>query len=68
MMKLKRIFTLGLLLSVVGYLNAQEIVLNKYKFSEGLSFSGRDNNYKMEVSGFIQPYFESKKYLDNNYS
>lgn len=66
MIKLKRILTLGLLLFVVVYSSAQEIVLNKYKFSEGLSFSGRDNNYKMDVSGFIQPYFESKKYLDNN--
>ena len=34
---------------VVEYSNAQEIVLNKYKFGEGLGFSGKDNNYKMEI-------------------
>ena len=51
---------------VVDYSNAQEIELNKYKFGEGLSFSGKDNNYKMEISGYLQPSSESRKYLDND--
>jgi len=51
---------------VVEYSTAQEIVLNKYKFSEGLRFSGKDNNYKVDISGFIQPYLETRKYVDNN--
>ena len=67
MMNLKRKLTLlALLLLVVDYSNAQEIVLNKYKFGEGLSFSGKDNNYKMEISGYLQPSSESRKYLDND--
>jgi len=65
MIKLKRILTLGLLLSVVGYSNAQEIVLNKYRFGEGLSFSGKNGNYEMGFSGYVQPYLESRKFLDN---
>ena len=67
MKNLKRILPLSiLLLLVVQYSSAQEIVLNKYKFGEGLEFSGNDNNYKMEISGYLQPYIDSKKYLDNN--
>ena len=67
MKNLKRILTLSILLVlVVEYSNAQEIVLNKYKFGEGLGFSGKDNNYKMEISGYLQPSSESRKYLDND--
>ena len=67
MMNLKRILTLSvLLLMVVEYSNAQEIVLGKYKFGEGLNFSGKDNNYNFEISGYLQPSLESRKYLDND--
>lgn len=67
MANLKRVITLViLLLSVVEYSKAQEIVLNKYLFGEGLTFSGKDNNYKFEVSGYLQPYVESRKYLEND--
>ena len=66
MKNLKRILPLSiLLLLVVQYSSAQEIVLNKYKFGEGLEFSAKDSNYKMEISGYLQPYIDSKKYLDN---
>jgi len=66
MMKLKYILTLVLmLLLVVSYSSAQEIVLSKYKFGEGLKFSGKDDGYKMEISGFVQPYLETRKYVDN---
>ena len=65
-MKLIRILTLVLaLLFVTQYSNAQEIELNKYKFGEGLKFSGKDDKYKMEISGFVQPYLETRKYVDN---
>lgn len=65
-MKLKCILTLVLtLLLVVSYSSAQEIVLNKYKFGEGLKFSGKDDGYKMEISGFVQPYIETRKYVNN---
>jgi len=67
MMNLKRILTLSvLLLLFVDYSNAQEIVVSKYKFGEGLNFSGKDNNYKFEISGYLQPSSESRKYLDND--
>ena len=67
MKKLIKILALSiLLLLVTQFSNAQEIVINKYKFGEGLEFSGIDNNYKMEISGYLQPYIDSKKYLDNN--
>ena len=67
MMNLKRILTLSfLLLLVVEYSNAQEIELSKYKFGEGLNFSGKDNNYNFEISGYLQPSSESRKYLDND--
>lgn len=67
MMNLKKILTLPvLLLLVVGYSNAQEIELSKYKFGEGLNFSGKDNNYNFEISGYLQPSSESRKYLDND--
>jgi len=66
MKNLKRILTLSILLFlIVEYSTAQEIIINKYKFGEGLVFSGKDNNYKMEFSGYLQPYTDSKKYLDN---
>ena len=65
-MKLIRILTLVFtLLFVAEYSNAQEIELNKYKFGEGLKFSGKDDKYKMEISGFVQPYLETRKYVDN---
>ena len=52
MKNLKRILTLIILLLLfVEYANAQEIIINKYKFGEGLEFSGKDNNYKLEISG-----------------
>lgn len=67
MMNLKKILTLlVLLLLVVVNSNAQEIELSKYKFGEGLNFSGKDNNYNFEISGYLQPFSESRKYLDND--
>ncbi len=67
MTNLKRVTILLILfLSVVEFSNAQEIVLNKYRFGEGLTFSGKDNNYKFEINGYLQPYIESRGYLDND--
>jgi hypothetical protein len=65
-MKLIRILTLVFtLLFVAEYSSAQEIELNKYKFGEGLKFSGKDDAYKIEIGGFVQPYLETRKYVDN---
>jgi len=66
MVNLKRVITLVILfLSVIEYSSAQEIVLNKYLFGEGLTFSGKDNNYKFEINGYLQPFLENRRYLDN---
>lgn len=45
----------------------QEPTLNKYKFGEGFKFTG-ESGYKMELSGFVQPYTEVKSYTDENES
>jgi hypothetical protein len=67
MANLKKALTLlFVLVSVVEYSNAQEIILSKYKFGEGLLFSGKDDNYQIEISGYLQPNVETKRYLDNN--
>lgn len=66
MIKLKKILALVFtVLLFIEYSNAQEIVLNKYKFGEGLSFTGKDNGYKMEISGYLQPYLETRTYIDD---
>jgi len=67
MVNLKRVITFIILfLSVIEYSSAQEIVLNKYLFGEGLIFSGKDNNYKFEINGYLQPFLENRRYLDND--
>lgn len=67
MINTKKLTTLFLLLIFfIEYSSAQEIIQNKYKFGEGLDFSGKDHNHKMEVSGYLQPYTESRKYIGNN--
>lgn len=64
MIKLKKILTLVFaLLLVIEYSNAQEIKLNKYKFGEGLKFSGTNDDYDIGITGFIQPYLETRKYI-----
>jgi len=45
---------------------SQEPILNTYTFGEGLRFSGNDA-YTLRFSGFVQPSFESKKFLDEAY-
>ena len=62
-MKLIRILTLVYSLLIVVYSAAQEITPNKYKFGEGFRFTG-DGGYKMEISGFVQPYIETRGYTD----
>jgi hypothetical protein len=49
-----------------GYISAQNIKLNKYKFGEGLDFSSADGNNKMEISGYVQSAIDSRKYLDTD--
>lgn len=67
MINLNKILTLVFtLLLVIEFSNAQEIKLNKYKFGEGLTFSGSNDDYEIGLSGYIQPYLETRKYIGND--
>lgn len=57
--------TIGLLLMASTICEAQQIQLNTYKPGEGLTFSGSEG-YKMNLRGYAQPYFETKKYTGND--
>jgi hypothetical protein len=41
----------------------QEVKLETYKFGEGLNFS-TDDGYTMRITGYLQPYIETKTYTD----
>ncbi|CAM1349818.1 porin [Tenacibaculum insulae] len=61
----KLLFFITMLCTIL--VQGQEPTLNKYKFGEGFKFTGK-SGYKMELSGFIQPYTEVKSYTDENES
>jgi hypothetical protein len=45
---------------------AQNIILNKYSFGEGLTFTGAGNSdYKITLSGMVQPFYEARFYSDS---
>ncbi len=46
---------------------AQNPVLNKYTFGEGLVFTSSDG-HKMELTGYAQPYIETSTYSDDSLS
>lgn len=58
----KIIVALCLLLSL-SQLQGQTIQINSYEFGEGLQFKTTDGN-ELKISGFIQPYAETKHYTD----
>lgn len=60
-MKIIKIISIGFLILSVGFVSAQELKLDTYKFGEGLNFRG-ENDYKIQLSGYIQPYAETKNY------
>ncbi|MGV3460450.1 MAG: porin [Flavobacterium sp.] len=66
MKHLKKLFAVLAAVLLTGVVQAQQIKLRKYKFGEGLNFSAADGDYTMELTGFIQPWLESRKYLDND--
>ncbi len=45
---------------------SQEVMLDKYSMGDGLIFTDRDNDYSIGISGFVQPYFESRIFTDPN--
>jgi len=43
--------------------HAQDVELDSYKFGEGLRFTA-DEGHKIRISGYVQPYAESKQYTE----
>jgi len=65
-LKMIRLFLLLLAASfITECAQAQAPVLNKYTFGEGLKFTG-EKGYKFALTGFAQPYFESKFYTEDS--
>lgn len=62
-MKIHKIISVSLLLLSFAFVYAQEIKLDTYRFGEGLNFSG-EGDYKIRLSGFIQPYMETQHQTD----
>jgi hypothetical protein len=52
------LFTLGLHLAI-----SQEVTLEKYNFGEGFTLQSESGS-KIKITGYFQPYFESKSYTD----
>jgi hypothetical protein len=62
-MKVFKIISLCLFMLLSGFSEAQDVKLDTYNFGEGLNFS-TDDGYKMKITGFIQPYMDTKTYTD----
>ncbi|MDP4662986.1 MAG: porin [Salibacteraceae bacterium] len=62
---LKKLLLCLCVLSLSQWAKAQQTQINSYRFGEGLNFVGKDD-YKVELSGYVQPTFESKFYTDTN--
>ncbi|UOB16476.1 OprO/OprP family phosphate-selective porin [Abyssalbus ytuae] len=62
-MKFYKIFLWACLLLIFSRSHSQNVRLNSYQFGEGLQFSTTDGK-ELKISGFIQPYFETKHYTD----
>ncbi len=60
-MKVFRIGMLCVFILLSGLIKAQNVKLDKYIFGEGLNFSS-DGDYTMRISGFVQPYMDTKKF------
>ena len=62
-MKILKILISFVLFLCCSFVNSQEIRMNKYSFGEGLNFS-TDAGNTMQISGYFQPYLESKFYTN----
>ena len=62
-MKFLKIVSTFCLLLVINQLQAQTVQMNSYEFGEGLQFKTTDGK-ELKISGFVQPYFETKHYTD----
>jgi len=62
-MKILKILISFVIFLYCSFLRAQDIKMNEYTFGEGLNFS-TDAGNTMQITGYFQPYFESKHYTD----
>jgi hypothetical protein len=62
-MKVIKITSLCVFMFLGLVARAQDVNLDTYKFGEGLNFS-TDDGYKLKITGFLQPYMDSKTYTE----
>jgi hypothetical protein len=59
----KKILWLGLAILLLPLLGKSQVQLEEYTLGNGLRFTGK-NDYNIVLTGFAQPYFESKLFTD----
>ena len=62
-MKVFKIITVLVLCLTASLVHTQDVELDSYKFGEGLRFTA-DEDHKIRISGYVQPYAESKQYTE----
>jgi len=62
-MKFFKIISLCVVVLCSVFAKAQGVKLDTYKFGEGLNFN-TDDGYKMRLTGYLQPYMDSKTYTE----
>jgi len=62
-MKVFKIISVLAVCLTATLVHAQDVELDSYKFGEGLRFTA-DEGHKIRISGYVQPYAESKQYTE----
>lgn len=62
-MKVFKIITVLVLCLTASLVHTQDVELDSYKFGEGLRFTA-DEDHKIRISGYVQPYAESKQFTE----
>ena len=62
-MKVFKIISVLAVCMTTTLVHTQDVELDSYKFGEGLRFTA-DEGHKIRISGYVQPYAESKQYTE----
>ena len=62
-MKVFKIISVLAVCLTANLVHTQDVELDSYKFGEGLRFTA-DEGHKIRISGYVQPYAESKQYTE----
>ena len=62
-MKVFKIISVLAVCMTATLVHTQDVELDSYKFGEGLRFTA-DEGHKIRISGYVQPYAESKQYTE----